>query len=165
MKPEQVTNFKCELATLGGTWAEEDLLAWVNSLFVRYDLPLESNLSERERRHCTTPPVPIYTSVGVRSSLQPSGYKTYTGNTAYLLSGGSVELGWCPTQNVLLLRSESWTEEDTYLRIPGSHSVYIDVVWASQFVGILYDYSPRWALVWTPEERAELESAAGQPEA
>ena len=150
MKPEQVTDFKRELASLSGTtWEPEDLRGWLEDLFKRYDLPTTTIPGfERKRRRCTTPPVPIYSSSG--SGLIASGHKTYTGNTAYLLSSSSKDMGWCPMLNVLLLRSESWTEEDTYLRIPGGRSLYIEQVSVWEMTDQLY--SGRMQIVWMDDE-------------
>jgi hypothetical protein len=120
------------------------------SLFEKYDLPTDPDVSESARRRCTTPPVPIFSSYD--SGLRASGHKTYTGRTAYLLSGGSLDLGWCPALNVLVFRRESWTEEDTYLRIPGGRSLSIETVSARRLVDILSIYRDRLGIVIDEDE-------------
>lgn len=151
MGPEQVTDFKREIAALDDTSELEDLVARVKELFKKYDLPLAPEISDRQRRRCQTTPVPIFTSLE-SSALRASRYKTYTGRTAYLLSGGSLNIGWCATLNVLVLRSMSWSAGDNYLRIPESSSTYIRVLSAYEFASYMLNYSRRLNIIWMEGE-------------
>ena len=159
MRPEQVTDFKRELASLSDTSEGEELLERVESLFERYALAADVwRLEQRHRRKCKAPVVPIATNSSP-TSLRTSGYKTYSGGTAYLLSGGSVNVGWCPEFNALLYRWESWTEEDTYLRIPGGRSLHIDFLTPGMLVAFLNDYGLHY--VFTEEELGDDEVPSG----
>jgi hypothetical protein len=155
MKPEQLTDFKRELASVKGECEPNDLYAWAENLFKRYELAGPSSVTQRMRRHCQDEPVPIASSHD--SGLRASGYLTYTGNPAYLYSSSSINVGWCPTLNVLLYRWESWTNEDTYLRIPGSSSLRIKVMSAYDLADRLYWSSLN--IIFTPDELDDSDAA------
>ncbi|MCA1618051.1 MAG: hypothetical protein LC795_01805 [Acidobacteria bacterium] len=125
MRPEQLEDFKRELAALPGELGRDEVIARVESLYERYELPDYVLRTDGQRRRCKAPVLPIASSAP-SSELHASRYKTYTGGTAYLLSGASIKVGWCPEVNALLCHWESWTEEDSYLRIPGGGGLYIN---------------------------------------
>lgn len=155
MKPEQLTDFKRELASVKGDGERNDLYSWAEGLFKRYELAEPSSVTDRMRRHCTDEPIPIASSH--HSGLRKSGYLTYTGNPAFLFSSSSINVGWCPTLNVLLYRWESWTNEDTYLRIPESSSLRIEIMSAYDLADRLY-----WSglnIIFTPDELDDADVA------
>lgn len=155
MKPEQLTDFKRELASIKGDGEPDDLHAWAEDLFKRYELAEPSSVTDRMRRHCTDEPVPI--AISHNSGLRQSGHLTYSGNPAFLFSSSSINLGWCPTLNVLIYRWESWTNEDTYLRIRGSSSLRIEILSALDLADKLY-----WSnlnIFFTPDELDDSDAA------
>lgn len=78
MRPEQVTDFKREIAALGDTGEMADLVLQLEELFEKYDLPVAPEISDRKRRRCKTEPLPIFTSQE-GSTLRASRYKTLHG--------------------------------------------------------------------------------------
>jgi SAM-dependent methyltransferase len=158
LRPEQLTEFKRDLEELLSARTRARLAAGVAHLFEKYELAA----TIRRRRGCQTPPVPP-ASDGAPPRDFLSGHLSYTGKRLWLISGGSIDLGWCPTLNALVWKSTWWSSGDNYHRVREESGGSVKVQTPERFLQNLVDSRQHLRVCWTREQLGRLRQEGAVP--
>jgi hypothetical protein len=112
MRYEELPAFRAALAEIRSLPGDARAPALAD-LFRRHAFASRTTEVRSRKRRCRVPALTLADLSRSQGEARVEGYV----RAAWVPSGGSREIVWCPALNTLILEDISWTGEDTYLRI------------------------------------------------